>query len=364
MIIGIDASALTLPHPTGVQRYTEHIIRALLAINNDHTYRLYTPSDLPTEFRPYQVILKSPRFWTQIRLPFELWRHKPDVFFQPSYMLPPFLSVPSAIMVHDLGWIKHPEGYSASQLRSEKWGMRRLKTSSARILVPSKSARSDCIKLLHIAGKRIDVIAEALVPLPHPMSNSIVQKYDDKTIILSVGRLEARKNTLTLVKAFESLCAQGQLKKEGRHDLALVLIGQAGFGYEQISKAITSAQKRGLTILERDDADDAELASWFAQAKAFVYPSLYEGFGLPILQAFQAHVPVVTTDVSSIPEVGGDAVQYVHDLYDEDELATAINSVIDNPVRAKSLVEHGRKQLQKFSWEQAAKETLSVLEQR
>lgn len=358
MIIGIDASALTLPNPTGVQRYTEAIISALLKEGTEHTFRLYSPKPLPEPFTSHQVIIKSPRFWTQIRLPLELLLHKPDVFFQPSYMLPPYCPVPSVVTVHDLGWIKFSKAYSQSQVRLEKIGINRILSSKCQIIVPSESAYKDCVSLLGIPAKRIHVISEALIKLPNVKLNDYpeIEKYQDKNVILAVGRLEERKNTAVLVKAVTYL--QSKVENE---TLTLVLVGQPGFGGEEIYAEIAKARQKRVEVILVKDADDSKLSAWFSVAKVLVYPSLYEGFGLPILQAFAANIPVIATQVSSIPEVGGDAVQYVKDVKSEEELAIAINSVIFDQEKSKKLIIAGKEQLKKFSWEIAAKETLKVL---
>ncbi len=365
MVIGIDASSLTLRHPTGVQRYSEQIIRALLRVGADHTFRLYTPVPLPEQFREHQRLIPFPRMWTQARLPIELYLHKPDVFFQPSYMLPPLCPVPSVTTIHDLGFLHYPNAYNGEQIELENITLGRAIKQRAQIIVPSGSVRDDLLDHYDVDAKRVHVIAESLIPLP-PVALTdypeVLRRKRD-VIILAVGRLEERKNTATLVKAFEVLCLQDkkQDKSQAAANLTLVLIGQSGHGAQAVFAAIKSARNAGLNIIHRGDASDAELAAWFSIAKVFVYPSLYEGFGLPILQAFAAGVPVVTSDNSSIPEVAGKAAMYVKNPKDEDELAAALYATLNNNEKSTSLVNAGKDRLKQFSWEVAAKKTLAIL---
>ncbi len=361
MTIGIDASSLILSHPTGVQRYAEFIIKHLLEIGREHKFRLYSPKTLPSEFQKHQVIIKSPFFWTQSRLPIELLLNKPDVFWQPAYMLPPFCPCPSVITVHDLAWAHFPNAYSAHDHKLQKLTIDRALRCHAKIIVPSTSARDDLLDNFAITPNRIKIIPEALIPLPDVSLTDYpdVLRHKRAKIILSVGRLEVRKNQTTLIRAVE-LLVRDQIKTK-KINLVLVLIGQPGFGAGDVFKAINEARKNGVRIIHRADANDNELAAWFKVASVFAYPSLYEGFGLPILQAFSARVPVVACQNSAIPEVAGEAALYVKKPKDEHELAAAINAVLLDKHKADILIKKGTEQLSKYSWHYAAVSTLKVL---
>ncbi len=356
MIIGIDASSLTLPHPTGVQRYTEYIIKHLLLVGKEHTFRLYTPKPLPEPFAQHQVVIKSPKYWTQIRLPIELFLHKPDMFFQPGYMLPPYIPCRSVTTIHDLAWIHFPESYSEAEKKSQKLAAYRVYRHHAEVIVPSKATKNDCAQLLHIEKERLHTIPEALIELPKADKEAFpaISKLEKTQIILAIGRLEERKNTITLINAAEHL-------RSKTPEVSLVLVGQTGFGAEKIFSAITHARQSGLQVVHLPNCTDAELAAWLSAANVYVYPSLYEGFGLPILQAFAARVPVIASHNSSIPEVGGEAVMYLHHPKDEEELATALYSVLTNNEKATKMANLGEKRLEQFSWALAAQKTLEVL---
>lgn len=360
MIIGIDASSLTLPYPTGVQLYAKFIIKNLIDIGREHRFRLYSSKALPIEYKKHQVLIKSPFFWTQIRLPIELMMHKPDVFFQPGYMLPPFCPCKAVATIHDLAWVHYPSAYSATDLHKQQLSVLRAMKHRAKIIVPSISARDDLLDNFAIDPSQIKTIPEALIPLPDVLLTDYpdILRHKRNVVVLAVGRLEERKNQTTLIRAMTNL-VNNQSKKPGK--IALILIGQPGFGAHKVFEAMNEAKKSGVDIIYRANADDRELAAWFKIANVFVYPSLYEGFGLPILQAFAAKVPVVTVRNSSIPEVAGDAVMYVAKPKDEAELAAAINAVLFDAHKSDVLIKKGTEQLKLFSWHTAVISTLKVL---
>ncbi|MFA6081989.1 MAG: glycosyltransferase family 1 protein [Patescibacteria group bacterium] len=363
MIIGINASALTLEHKTGVEKYTEHIIRALIKrADKKHQFKLYSPIPLSGDFAAHQVVLKSHGLpWTQVRLSVELMRHRPDVFFQPSYMLPPVCPCPSVTTVHDIAWKHFPQGYSQDQTKKLHLAIDRIIKLKSTIIVPSIDTKKDLMHFFKINQNNINVIPEALVELPvgdinlHPN----IAKMADRDIVLSVGRLEARKNTLTLVKAFRVL-VKDHLKNSPTKPV-LVLIGQAGFGADEIFAEVNKAKNDGIEILVLNNVDDSALSCWMSVAKMLVYPSLFEGFGLPILQAFAAKIPVITSKTSAMPEVGGGAVAYLNNPKDEDELAILINNLLFSNAKREILIDKGQTRLNDFSWEKAADQTLAVL---
>jgi len=364
MIIGIDASSLTLPHPTGVQRYAEYIIRHLIDIGaGEHQFRLYAPKPLPEPFTLHQVVIKSPRFWTQIRLPIELFLHKPDVFFQPSYMLPPILPCPAVAAVHDMAWLKFPNAYSEIELKRQKAAISRLVKQRAVVITPSQSTKNDLVEYVGI--EKLKIFITPFAPFDDPNPSKIlpdnIEQYANQPLILAVGRLEDRKNTTTLVNAFGELCHAIKNKNDQVMPV-LVLIGQGGHGAEKVFEAIAKARKSGSEIIHISGANDQEKADWMSVASVLCYPSLYEGFGFPILEAFRAGIPVVTTRNSSIPEVAGDAVQYVEQPNNVDELAAALNSVLYNPNKSTRLIAAGNKQLEQFSWVNTTESTLSALQ--
>jgi glycosyltransferase involved in cell wall biosynthesis len=361
MNIGINATALSHVNPTGVEKYSLAIIEALIkAGQNDNKFTLYSPVNLPENFSQYQKVIKAKKLWTQVRLPIELMLQTPDVFFQPSYMLPLFCPCPSVITIHDLAWIHFPMAYSQEQIRSQQITLSRAKRLKSEIIVPSNATKVDCVNYGGFAANKIHVIAEASIKLPEANFDKYpnLNLLKDKKIILAIGRFETRKNQITLIKALYELAKNHKLDIE---KTALVLIGKPGVGANDFFTEVNKAKSIGLNIIISTNTTDEEISCWFKVATLFVYPSLYEGFGLPVLQAFEAKIPVICSRNSSITEVAGDAAWYINNPTDENELAVGINALLNDSSKQNKLINSGNLQLNKFSWQLAANQTLAVL---
>jgi glycosyltransferase involved in cell wall biosynthesis len=285
---------------------------------------------------------------------------KPDVFFQPSYMLPLFCPCPSVVTIHDLAWIHFSEAYSKEQIRSQQITLSRANRLKSEIIVPSNATKVDCINYGGLAADKIHVIAEASIQLPEANFDKFpnLSSLKDKNVILAIGRFETRKNQITLIKALSVLAKKHQVDVE---KTVLVLIGKPGVGANDFFAEINKAKSTGLNIIISTNASDEEVSCWFKVATLFVYPSLYEGFGLPVLQAYEAKIPVICAKNSSITEVAGDAAWYINNATDENELAVGINALLNDPIKQNKLIGLGNKQLTKFSWQNAANQTLAVL---
>jgi len=362
MNIGINASSLIHQHPTGVEKYTYEIISHLIPLltKNDRLL-LYTPSELPKEFSRFQNVIRANKYWTQVRLPIELLTHRPDVLFQPSYMLPAICPCPSVITLHDFAWLHFPDAYTKDQIKSQQTALNRAKRLKSEIITPSNATKVDCLKYGGIKEEQIHIIPEALVKLPLADLSKYpkIKQLSDKQVVLAVGRFEKRKNQTIIIKALRLL--QKQVRISNFDDIILVLVGSSGVGSENLYSEMSKARKEGIEIIISESVSDNELSCWFAVAKLFVYPSLYEGFGLPILQAFNANVPVICSKNSSIPEVGVNAVWYLDNPNSEEELAVGINALLSDPHKRARLVELGTNRLTHFSWSDAANQTLAVL---
>lgn len=360
MNIGINASTLIHPNPTGIEKYSYEIITHLIRCGVNENFILYTPSQLPNDYKDYQKIIKAKKYWTQIRLPIELISHRPDVFFQPSYMIPAFCPCPSVVTIHDLAWIYFPNAYTTEQIRSQKIALNRARRLKSTVIVPSNATKVDCIKYGQIAPESVHIIPEALFRLPKPDLHQFpnIAELQGKRVILSVGRIEKRKNQITLIKALNLLKKRKDLNNTD--DIVLAIVGNPGVGADECYAEINKAKKSGLNIIVRSGATDLELASWYSISKLLVYPSLYEGFGLPILEAFAFKIPVICAKNSSLPEVAGNAAWYLDNPEDEEEQAVAINAMLNDPSKMTRLINLGDSRLIHFSWEKAANQTLAV----
>ncbi len=215
-----------------------------------------------------------------------------------------------------------------------------------KVIAVSQSTKSDLMRLLRVPGRKVEVVYEAAAKRTPPKKYSVERPY-----ILFVGMLEPRKNIPRLLEAFARL--------PDAYDL--IIVGKKGWKFDQVFATHNRLSLRGRVHFE-GYASDTRLAQLYANASVFVYPSLYEGFGLPVLEAMQAGCPVITSNISSLPEVAGDAAILV-DPYSVKSITDALYTVLSNKSLQRDLIIKGKKQAKKFSWKKAAKETLEVFEQ-
>jgi glycosyltransferase involved in cell wall biosynthesis len=370
MLIGIDASRATAARRTGTENYSLNLIRELLAQGQDRRYRLYfnqaPATDLFLDGAEWRVI-PLPRLWTHLRLSQEMLSDPPDLLFVPSHVLPLAHPRCTAVTVHDLGYHYYPEAHTTFQNLYLRWSTRYNAGAATRVLTDSEATRQDLIRYYDTPEEKIAVVYpgrdETLAPLAEPTSLAGIRaRYGlSDSYILFVGTLHPRKNLARLVQAFASLLQTLAATSTPPNDaLQLVLAGQKGWYYEEIF-----AQVRKLGLAERvvltGYVPAADLAGLLSGALAFAFPSLYEGFGLPVLEAMACGTPVVCSGVSSLPEVAGDAALLV-DPMDTDELSRALYQIVVDEGLRRVLVERGFQQVQLFSWRRCAQETLKVLE--
>lgn len=367
MIIGIDGNEANVEKRVGISEYAFQLLRQFAESRNQNLeFRIYLKDepneDLPKETKGWHYrVLKPGKLWTQWRLPLDLFLHnpRPDVFFSPTHYAPRFSPVPTVVSVMDLSYLYFPEMFNKSDLlQLRNWTAYSVK-KACKIFTISNSSKNDIMKEYKINSDRVVVthlgIKESVTLTPHIYSmNELKGKYGlSDNFILFVGTLQPRKNIKRLIEAFA--------KVKGIKDLELVIVGRKGWLYEEILEA-----PKELGIEERvkflENVEDDELPLFYKNALCFVLPSLYEGFGLPVLEAMKQSCPVITSNISSLPEAGGDAALYV-DPEDVDDIAKKITELVSSEKLRKELIEKGKAQVKKFSWEKTARETLEILEQ-
>lgn len=371
MLIGIDASRAAAARRTGTENYSLHLIRELLALGQDFRFRLYFNQGPTTDLfqgRAERRVIPFPRLWTHLRLSWEMLSDPPDLLFVPSHVLPLAHPRRSVVTIHDLGYHIYPEAHTLFQNVYLRWSTRHNARVATRVLADSEATRRDLMRYYGTPEAKIAVVYpgrnEALTPVSDPQSlTGIRARYGlSDSYFLYVGTLHPRKNLVRLVQAFASfLQSWSSVSQEPMDKLQLVLAGQRGWLYDEILGKI-----RELDLAERvvltGYVPDADLPGMLSGALAFVYPSLYEGFGLPVLEAMACATPVVCSNVSSLPEVAGDAALMVDPL-NVGSMAQALHQIaLDEGLRA-TLVQRGRRQVQLFSWRRCARETLQVLEE-
>ena len=332
--------------------------------------------DLPKENEKWQYRVIGPKkLWTQIALPIDLYFHKPcpDIFFTPTHYAPRFSPVPTVISIMDLSYIHFPELFKKSDLYQLKnWTAYSVK-NARKILTISKASKDDIMRVYRVPEDKVIVIYPGIKKnIKYQISNmdEIRNKYGIRgEYILFVGTLQPRKNIVRLIEAFAFVChpelvSGSQSKRDSdlrQNDIQLVIVGKKGWLFDEILKA---PKKFGIEdkVKFLDFVADEDLPLFYKNALCFVLPSLYEGFGLPILEAMQYGCPVITSNVSSLPEAGGDAALYVNPL-DVDDIVKNLELIIQNSELRNKLKKKGYEQVKKFSWEKTARETLRVLEE-
>lgn len=357
MHLALDASRVTVARRTGTERYALNLIRAMLAQATPHRLSLYfrdppAPGLLPDRPNVARYVKPFPRLWTHWRLAWELARPpRPDLLFVPAHVLPLICPVPAVVTVHDLGYRHFPEAHPWAQRQYLDFSTRYSAHAAVRVIVDSAATRRDLERCYGVPAAKIRVVYpgrdEALRridPAPVRAKYHLPESY-----VLHVGTLQPRKNLARLMEAVDTLPAE----------VGLVLAGRPGWLAEPL---LAAARARAPRVRVLSFVPDEDLAGLYSGAAVFAFPSLYEGFGFPVLEAMACGAPVVCAEAASLPEVAGAAAVRVDPL-DTPALAAALRRVLaDADLRAR-LVAAGQEQLSRFSWERAARETWAVLEE-
>jgi len=361
MLIGIDSSRAARTERTGTEAYSLHLIRALLDAAPQHRFRLYADRPLPREFdAPHAEprVMPFPRLWTHARLSAEMLTRPPEALFVPAHVVP--LIHPRAVVtVHDLGYLYFPQAHPSSARLyldlSTRWSVR----AAARVIADSQATKDDLARHYGTPPEKITVA--------YPGRDETLRRADDPAAIeavkrryeipgdyaLYLGTLQPRKNITRLIQAFSNLKSQIS-------NLQLLVAGGKGWLYDDIYTEVKRLGLEGQVLFPGRVAEE-DKAALLSGATALVFPSLYEGFGLPVVEAMQCGAPVICSNTSSLPEVAGDAALLV-DPTNVDELAQAMRRLFDDANLRQTLVERGYAQAQKFSWAACAANVLSVVE--
>jgi len=368
MLIGIDASRATAAQRTGTENYTVHLVRALVEMGSAHQFRLYLsrlPEDglLPQGENVEWRVIPFPRLWTHARLAWEVRADPPDVLFVPAHVLPLVHPPASVATVHDLGYFEYPQAHRAASRWYLNWATRHNARHARLVVVDSQATARDLMRYYGTPPDRIRVAYPAATPglapvRDEPALDAVRERYGTgKAYFLYVGTLQPRKNLARLVRAFADLVSRDAVDSQ----VKLVLAGRRGWLYDEIVATARERCLEGRVVLPGFVAQE-DLAALLSGALAFVFPSLYEGFGLPVLEAMACEVPVICSDTSSLPEVAGDAALLV-DPHDTAALAGAMARVYSDPGLAEELVRRGRERAQRFSWEECARSVLLAMEE-
>ncbi|MCS6846316.1 MAG: glycosyltransferase family 1 protein [Anaerolineae bacterium] len=376
MWIGIDASRATGARLTGTERYSREIVAALLRIAPQHCFRLYLRQVLDPDFllSPCRsngvepVVIPRRRLWTHLGLARELAARPPDALFVPAHVLPvSFIRaqvqrrIRTVVTVHDVGYRRFPDAHPSVQRLYLDLGTRLSVRRADVVIADSEATRRDVLHFYGIAHDRVVVAHPGPLPLVEVQEDEArrtLAKFglgDGRPYVLHVGTLQPRKNLRRLIQAWARVIARPDLA-----GMRLVLAGGPGWGSEDLRAEVEATGLQSSVVLT-GYVSDTEKAALMRSARAYVFPSLYEGFGFPVLEAQAAGIPVACSNVSSLPEVAGDAA-LLFDPLDVEAIARALETIVlDEGVRAR-LVAAGYRNLTRFSWEACARIVLEGLE--
>lgn len=367
MIIGIDASRATPTQRTGTEAYARFLLQAIipLALTAGHEIRLYFNQSPPPGLFPAQtgvvpVHIPLRRLWTHLRLGRELRHHPPDVFFTPAHVIPLAYRGPSVATVHDLGYHYFPRAHPRWQLAYLRWSTRHNAHRSRLVIADSEATKTDLVRFYGVDASKVRVVYPGRDPglarVTDTTTLATVQARYGITppYLLYLGTLQPRKNLARLVQAFAQLPAQTH---------QLVLAGKPGWLTQPILTQI-AAMPAEITgrILLTGYIPDADKAALISGATALLYPSLYEGFGFPVLEGQVCGVPVLTAANSSMPEVAGAGALQVR-AERAGEIADGIMRLIIDEDLRRRLIAAGEANAAHFTWERAATQVLETLQQ-
>lgn len=353
MIIGIDASKTASTKKTGVDNTAYQIILGLTKIDKTNTYYLYTdkPLDPSLTKNPnfIEKLIPFPKFWNKFRLPLALMRDKPDKFLELTYAIPPSAPEKTIVLIHDLAFKFFPEAYSKYELILQENAIAAAISRADTIVFTAKANLDDFKKFYGEPKAKTKII-----PLAFGGENFNTKTVNKETkppvgpYLLSIGRIEKRKNTLRIVEAFEIF------KKQNSPNHKLILVGKNGYGFEEVEEKISNSAFKN-DIIQKGYVSDEDLTVLVKNADALLYPSLYEGFGLPALEAMSLETPVLTSNISVMKEVAENAALFVNPD-DSNAIAKGIEKLLGEKELRKSLVLQGNKVVKKYSWDKTAGE--------
>jgi glycosyltransferase involved in cell wall biosynthesis len=367
MIIGIDGNEANVQNRVGIGQFAFGVISFLAKIDQKNSYVIYLKNppieDLPKEKENWRYLIFGPKkYWTQIALPIKLFTQKvkPDIFYSPSHYSPRFSPIPTVISLMDLWHHRHPEQFTKKDLYQltawEKYSVRK----ASHVVTISEFSKKEILNIYKLSENKVTVAypgyTKSEIRSTKSETNSKILEVKNKYKIkgdyfIYLGTLQPKKNLEGLIKAFGLL----------NSDLSLVIAGKKGWLFERIFNLVKELKLEDKVVFT-DFIDEEYKPYLIAGARAFVFPSFYEGFGIPVLEAMSLGVPVITSNQASLPEVGGEAAIYA-DPKQFDQITQAMKKVLElNQEEKNEIIKRGYRQCEKFNWDKCASRILTVLE--
>jgi len=371
LTVGFDATAAAR-QSAGIGRYTRELLQALARRRDNYTYRVYycnggqLDGAMPALDARFHVralpvsdrVLNAVWHRSHLPIPVQWLAGHFDVFHSPDFALPPTLGSPSVLTIHDAAFLTRPDCAYPTLRAYLQQVVPRSARRATRIIAVSENTRRDVIALMGIAPERVITVFEGVPSHFGPVTRGaaldrVRELGIHEPYILSVGTLEPRKNYVRLLEAYALLRKHGATQK-------LVIAGGRGWLFEPIFRRLTELEL-GQSVQLIDRPSDAALMALYSACDLFIYPSLYEGFGIPPLEALACGAPVVCSGASSLPEVVGDAA-LTFDPLDVEQIAASLQRVLSDEALRDDLRRRGRRQAAQFTWDRAACQTVEVYE--
>lgn len=379
MRIGIDVSRY-FDRSGGVGIYAANLLKYLLKIDKNNEYNAYSffYNCFPSNWKHKKIIDEFRKYgkvnFSQINLPTSILKRKwnnssiekkekllggVDIIHSTAYVIPELFNARLVVTIHDLSFLIFPEYHTKENYELVLSNLIYLNSRPDMVICDSMQTKKDVIKYFHVPEEKLIVIYLGVddsfrEEIDSDFRKKILEKYGlTGKYLLCVASVEPRKNFLRIINVFSEF-----IKQEEYKEYSLVCVGGRGWKNIEIYSLVKQKNLEGKIKFLRS-IEECELAPIYNQAEIFLYPSLYEGFGLPVLEAMACAVPVITSNVSSLPEVASDAAILVNP-YSEKDIYTAVCSLLENGSLRKSLISKGLDRVREFSWGKTARGTLKV----
>ena len=363
MTIGVDGNEANVEKPVGVSVYTLEMLsyfarHACEKIRFVVYLRAKPLPHIPLESEYFKyAYVPGKAFWRDIFFPMYLYLHRDiNVLFSPAHYTPRFCPVPTVVTIHDLGYVFYPQDFLKKDLYKLEMWTKHAVSRSKKIIAVSQHTKNDIHKHYNIPLSTIECIYNGYTKQKNSLSHASLQKYgvEDKKYFLYASTLQPRKNVTSLIEAFAQFNQNATVYK-------LILVGKKGWMYHEMIQRVQDLNLEH-SITFTGYIPDADLSLLYKHATAYVFPALYEGFGMTILEAMHHHCPVIASSSGALPEIAGEACLYF-EPHDTIKLQESMTRLAQSDVLRKELIAKGLKQVQKFSWDKSASKTLRVLQE-
>jgi glycosyltransferase involved in cell wall biosynthesis len=371
MRIAINTRFGAYEYQEGFGRFTREISYGLAAANKDDEYYFFYDQSFQSDNQSLtninQIIAGPParhpllwKYWYDLRIPRLLKKHKADVFFSPDGICSLQTKLPQVLAIHDLAFLHYPEFMPKTQQWFYKHYTPAFIQKAKKIITVSSFSRSDLIRHYPFAKDKTEVVYNAADPSFRPFSWTEKEAWKEnftegREYFLYVGSVHPRKNLINLLKAFSGF------KKRQKTNMQLVIAGRMAWQHEDFSQSLSTFKYRNDVKLTGYVSQD-DLVKMMGSAYALIYPSVWEGFGMPVLEAMQAGVPVLCSGTSALPEIAADAALFFDPLK-PDDMGLQMAHVYKDEQARSLMIERGLVRAASFSWSQSCKQVREILQE-